>query len=121
MFDRKGVFTIPVNGKDPDEFEMELIEAGADDIERDTNEDDETIFTVYTSMEGFVAFQKKLDELGIEATNASLQRIPNNMKELSTSEGVSVLKMIEAFEDDDDVQNVFHNLEVTEEMEAAME
>ncbi len=121
LFDRKGVFTIPVNGKDPDEFEMELIEAGADDIERDTNEDDETIFTVYTSMEGFTAFQKKLDELGIEATNASLQRIPNNMKELPTAEGVSVLKMIEAFEDDDDVQNVFHNLEVTEEMEAAME
>ncbi|MBO4243784.1 MAG: YebC/PmpR family DNA-binding transcriptional regulator [Bacteroidales bacterium] len=121
LFDRKGVFTIPVNGKDPDELEMELIEAGADDIERETNEDDETIFTVYTSMEGFVAFQKKLDELGIEATNASLQRIPNNMKELSTAEGVSVLKMIEAFEDDDDVQNVFHNLEVTEEMEAQME
>ena len=121
LFDRKGVFTIPVNGKDPDELEMELIGAGADDIERDTNEDDETIFTVYTSMEGFVAFQKKIDELGVEATNASLQRIPNNMKELPTAEGVSVLKMIEAFEDDDDVQNVFHNLEVTEEMEAAME
>lgn len=122
LFDRKGVFTIPVAaGKDPDEFEMELIEAGADDIERDTNEDEELVFTVYTSMEGFAAFQKQLDEMGVEATNASLQRIPNNLKELSTNEGVSVLKMIDAFEEDDDVQAVYHNLDVTEAMEAAME
>ncbi len=121
LFDRKGVFTIPIAGKDPDEFEMELIEAGADDIERDTNEEDELVFTVYTSMEDFAQFQKKLEEMNIEATNASLQRIPNNLKELSTNEGVSVLKMIDAFEEDDDVQAVYHNLDVTEEMEAAME
>ena len=124
LFDRKGVFTIPVpDGKDVDEFQMELIEAGADDFD-DVVEDEEEgtkSLVAYTSMEGFAAFQKQLDSLGIVATNASLQRIPNNMKELPTSDGVSVLKMIEAFEEDDDVQAVYHNLEVTEEMEAQME
>jgi transcriptional/translational regulatory protein YebC/TACO1 len=72
-------------------------------------------------MEGFATFQKALDEAKITVTNASLQRIPNNMKELPTADGVQVLKMIDAFEEDDDVQAVYHNLEVTDEMEAAME
>ena len=70
---------------------------------------------------GSLSFQKALDEAKITVTNASLQRIPNNMKELPTADGVQVLKMIDAFEEDDDVQAVYHNLEVTDEMEAAME
>jgi YebC/PmpR family DNA-binding regulatory protein len=124
LFDRKGVFTIPVpDGKDVDEFQMELIEAGADDFDDVVEDEDEGTksLVAYTSMEGFATFQKALDDMKITVTNASLQRIPNNMKELSTAEGVSVLKMIEAFEEDDDVQAVYHNLEVTEEMEAQME
>jgi YebC/PmpR family DNA-binding regulatory protein len=124
LFDRKGVFTIPVpDGKDVDEFQMELIEAGADDFD-DVVEDEEEgtkSLVAYTTMEGFATFQKALDEAKITVTNASLQRIPNNMKELPTADGVQVLKMIDAFEEDDDVQAVYHNLEVTDEMEAAME
>ena len=124
LFDRKGVFTIPVpDGKDVDEFQMELIEMGAEDFD-DVVEDEEEgtkSLVAYTSMEGFATFQKALDEAKITVTNASLQRIPNNMKELPTADGVQVLKMIDAFEEDDDVQAVYHNLEVTDEMEAAME
>ncbi|MBR4266214.1 MAG: YebC/PmpR family DNA-binding transcriptional regulator [Bacteroidales bacterium] len=124
LFDRKGVFTIPVPaGKDVDEFQMELIEAGADDFDDVVEDEEEGTRTLvaYTSMEGFAPFNKALADLNIEVQNASLQRIPNNMKELPTADGVSVLKMIEAFEEDDDVQAVYHNLEVTEEMEAQMD
>jgi len=116
LFDRKGVFVIPKGDKDPDEFEMELIEAGAEDIEQD-----EENFTVYTPMEEFANMQKVLESKNITVENASLQRIPNNLKQLSPEEGRSVLKLVEAFEDDDDVQNVFHNLEITEELEKLME
>lgn len=126
VFDRKGVVTLNVPaGKDVDEFQMELIEMGADDFDDVVEDEDEGTKTLvcYTSMEGFAGFTKALDEAKIETTNASLQRIAAeyNMKELDTASGVSVLKMIEAFEDDDDVQAVYHNLVVTEEMEAAME
>ncbi|MCQ2975620.1 MAG: YebC/PmpR family DNA-binding transcriptional regulator [Bacteroidales bacterium] len=126
VFERKGVFTIPVpDGKDVEEFQFELIELGAEDFD-DVVEDEEEgtkSFVAYTSMEGFAGFSKALEEAKVTVTNASLQRIPNeyNMKDLGTSEGVSVLKMIEAFEDDDDVQAVYHNLNVTDEMEAQME
>lgn len=116
LFDQKGVFTIPKGDKDPEEFEMQLIECGADDIEQD-----EENFTVYTAREDFAAMQKSLEGAGIEVENASLQRIPNNTKQLSIEEAKSVMRIVEAFEDDDDVQNVFHNLEITEELEAALE
>jgi len=60
--------------------------------------------------------QKRLEELGIEVENAELQRIPVETKTLDAENGIKVLKIIESFEDDDDVQNVFHNLEITDEI-----
>jgi transcriptional/translational regulatory protein YebC/TACO1 len=64
---------------------------------------------------------KKLEELNIEVESAELQRIPNDTKTLSVEEAKSVLKLIDALEDDDDVQNVFHNMEMTDEIIEAME
>lgn len=117
LFDRKGVFTIKreqVN-TNIEEFELELIDAGMEDIEE---EDDRLVIT--TAMEDFGNMQKKLDEMGIEAENAELQRIPNTTKKLDVDSAKQVLQTIEAFEDDDDVQNVYHNLEMTEELEKAL-
>jgi len=114
MFDRKGVFTIPMPD-DIEELELELIDGGLDEYEE---EDDKLI--LYTKMEDFGNMQKKLDELNIEAENAELQRIPNNYKEVDLDTAKKVLRMIEAFEDNDDVQNVYHNLEMTEELEKAL-
>lgn len=111
LFDRKGVFSIPLNGKDPEELEMELIDGGADDIEVEDGE-----MTVYTAMEDFGAMQKKLEDLGIEAQSAELQRIPKTTETLSTENGVKVMKIINALEEDDDVQSVYHNMELTDEI-----
>ncbi|MAY83234.1 MAG: YebC/PmpR family DNA-binding transcriptional regulator [Flavobacteriales bacterium] len=119
IFDRKGVFTIPVSaleGKDMDEFEMELIDGGAEDVEKD-----EEFVTIYTSFEDFGNMQKKLEELGIEAESQELQRIPKTTSEVEFEDGKKVLNIIEKFEEDDDVNNVYHNMEMTDELAEAME
>lgn len=116
LFDRKGVFTIPKGDINQEELELELIDAGADDI---VVADD--VIIVYTPMTEFGNMQKKLEELGIEADNASLQRIPNDYKTLEPQTAMKILRLIEEFEDNDDVQNVYHNIEMTDELLQAME
>ncbi len=115
LFDRKGVFTVPKGDFDPEEFELEIIDAGVEDCEL---EDD--IYIITTSLEDFGKVQKKLDKMGIHIENAELQRIPNNTKKLDIEAAGKVLKMIEDFEELDDVQNIYHNLEITEEIEELM-
>lgn len=111
LFDRKGVFTVPAGNMNEDEFMMEVIDAGAEDVE---NEDQ--FFTIYTPMEEFGSMVKKLESMNIEPENAQLQRIPRTTVKLDSESAKKVLKLIETFEEDDDVQNVFHNLEFSEEM-----
>ena len=111
MFDRKGIFVVPVGDLDHDEFEMELIDAGAEDIEIVDG-----IFHITTTLEDFGVMAKKLEELNIEPESAELQRIPTDTKILSNEDALKILKGIDIFEEDDDVQNVFHNLEITDEL-----
>jgi len=110
IFDRKGVFHIPVKeGIDEDEFALELIDAGAEDV---VTEDGFMIVTC--EMAEFGMIQKKLDEMEISPETAELQRIPNTTVELKDDDFVKVMKLIDALEDDDDVQKVFHNLDVSD-------
>lgn len=111
LFDRKGVFVVPKGTVDQDELEMELIDAGAEEIELD-----EDIFTITTAMEDFGNMMKKLEELNIEPENASLQRIPKNTETLDVESARKLLKLIDILEEDDDVQQVFHNLTLTDEL-----
>ena len=116
MFERKGVITVADNGYDRDEFELEMIDAGAENIDI---EDERFIIT--STLEDFGPVRKKLEEMGIEPENAELHRIPTDTKKLSKEEAIKVIRIIEEFEDDDDVQNVYHNLEVTDEILAALD
>ncbi len=111
LFDRKGVFVIPKGDLNQEELEMELIDAGAEDI---TLEDD--VFTVTTAMEDFGSMMKKLEQLKIEPESAELQRIPKSTETLEAEAARKVLKMIDYIEEDDDVTNVFHNLTLTDEL-----
>jgi len=115
LFDRKGIFTVPVGELDEEEFELEMIDAGAEDIEMEDG-----FFSITTVMEDFGNMQKKLEEMNIEPESAELQRIPHETLKLDIEDSRKILKVIEAFEDDDDVQKVFHNLEITEELIAEM-
>jgi YebC/PmpR family DNA-binding regulatory protein len=115
LFDRKGVFAVPQSDLVEDDFVMEIIDAGAEDVELEDG-----IFTITTAMEDFGLMMKKLEEMGIEPESAELQRIPKTLTKLDKDSALKVLRLIDVFEDDDDVQNVFHNLELTEEIMAEM-
>ncbi|MGM0376435.1 MAG: YebC/PmpR family DNA-binding transcriptional regulator [Bacteroidota bacterium] len=117
LFERKGVFQIvKKDDMDLEELELELIDAGAQEIEVDGE-----LIIVYTALEDFGPVQKKLDEMNIQTENASLQRIPNNYKEVDLETAKKFLKMIDEFEENDDVQNVYHNLEMTDELAKSIE
>lgn len=105
MFERKGVFKFDPAKLNLDELELDLIDAGAEDIDRS---DEEII--VYTKFTEFGHMQKFLESKELEAKSSELQYIPTTTKELSEEQQDEVLKLVEALESDDDVQNVYHNL-----------
>lgn len=118
MFDRKGVFTIEQEQvkMDMEELELELIDAGAEDFE--TEED---LLFIYSDFEDFGNLSHKLDELGLEVKNAELKRVANITKALSLEETKEILDIIDRFEQDEDVQNVYSTLEINPEMEQQLE
>ena len=118
IFDRKGVFTItPEQIKiDVEELEMELIDGGLEELEVD-----EEAVTIYCEYTDFNNMQTKLEELDVEIKNSELQRIPNNFKTITGEQAKKVLKLLDLLEENDDVQQVFHNMELTEEILTSMD
>lgn len=118
IFDRKGVFTIdPIHiNMAIEELEMELIDAGLEELDVD-----QEAVTVYCDFPDFNNMQTKLEKLGIEIANSELQRIPNNFKTITAQQAEKVLKLLDLLEENDDVQQVFHNMELTDEILGAME
>lgn len=114
IFDRKGVFQIKRTAisMDMDELEMELIDAGLEEMESD-----EEYITLYTAMEDFGAMVKKLEDMKIEVESAELQRIPNTTKTIDEESMRKVLKIVDLLEEDDDVQAVYHDMEIPEDFE----
>jgi YebC/PmpR family DNA-binding regulatory protein len=111
LFERKGVFVVPKGELNQEEFEMEVIDAGAEDISFE-----EDLFTITTAMEDFGNMMKKLEQLQIEPESASLQRIPRSSESLELEPAKKVIKLIDIIEEDEDVQSVYHNLALTDEL-----
>ena len=106
MFERKGVFRIAASHiPNPDEFELEMIDHGLDELVH-ADED----FFIYTSFHDFGKMAKALEEKRIEVTNTELQYTPTTTKELSEAEEKEVQELIDAMEEDDDVQSVFTSM-----------
>ncbi len=116
IFERKGIFTIKKEKVNLDDIELDLIDSGAQNIE-----DNGDSYIVTTALEDFGRMNKKLEELKVEVENASLQRIPNDYKTTDTSTALKLLRIVDDIEDNDDVQSVYHNLEITDEIMAAMD
>ena len=118
IFDRKAVFTFSTSQVELDieELEMELIDYGLEELEND-----EGTLTITTDFSDFNNMQKQLESMNIELESSVLQRFPNNTKTLDAEEAKSVLKLIDKLEEDEDVQNVFHNMELTEEVMSQMD
>jgi YebC/PmpR family DNA-binding regulatory protein len=113
MFERKGIFIVDPGEMDMEELELELIDGGAEEVEYD---EDLKEMEITVAFEDFGNMQKKLEDLSIEAKNASLERIATTTTTLAIEDARKVLVLIDSLEDDDDVQNVFHNLEMTDEL-----
>ena len=106
MFSRKAVFEFKKShDTDLEELELSLIDAGLESIE----EDDDTIL-VYGDYTDFGTLSEEFEELGIEVTKATLQRIPNSTVEFSDEQLIDIEKLIDKIEDDEDVQVIFTNI-----------
>jgi YebC/PmpR family DNA-binding regulatory protein len=111
LFDRKGSITIKSEGLDEDTLMDIVLEAGADDI---VNNDDE--FEVLTEPSSLENVKKALTEKGIEYESAELTMIPQNTVKLDGKDAAKMLKLIDDLEDNDDVQNVYSNFEIDDEV-----
>lgn len=117
MFDHKCVFKIKSNPSiDIEELELELIDFGADEVFADQiekSEDEfEDVIVIYGDFTAFNSIQKYIEDKGYELVSAGFDRFPNGeMKHLSAEQRAEIDKLLEKLEDDEDVQNVFHNIE----------
>ena len=113
LFEHKSVFHVkPKDSVSLDDLELELIDFGVDELDAD---DDEIV--LYGEFESFNAIQKYLEDNGFEITSAEFERIPNDTKEVTDEQRAQIEKLIERIEDDEDVQNVFHNMKEPDEEE----
>ncbi len=106
LFDHKCVFTIAKKeGVSLEDLELELIDYGVEELVEDENE-----IVLYADFPEYSNLQKYLEENGFEIQSAEFERIPNDLKELNAEQRAQVNKLLEKIEDDEDVQNVYHNM-----------
>ncbi len=116
MFDRKGVISID-RAKYDEEAMMEVaLEAGADDVI-----DDGDTWTIHTALTDFASVRDALESAEVEMISAELAMIPQNTIMLDADTARKVLKLMDALDDNDDVQNVYANFDLPEEILAEME
>ncbi|MCM1076869.1 MAG: YebC/PmpR family DNA-binding transcriptional regulator [Bacteroides sp.] len=112
LFDHKSVFKIkPKDGVSLEDLELELIDYGVDELEDIV--DDETgeeQVILYGAFEEYANIQKYLEDNGFEIISSEFERIPNDLKEVTADQRAAIEKLLERIEEDEDVQNVFHNM-----------
>jgi YebC/PmpR family DNA-binding regulatory protein len=109
MFNRKSIFKVKAEGHDWESLELELIDAGLEEIKM---EEDEAV--LYADFKDFGSMQKALEDLKIETTSAQVEYLPTMSKKLGDTEVEQVIKLIDRLEEDDDVLNVFHTMDMSE-------
>ncbi len=106
VFERKAVFEIAQGKLNEDDFTLELIDAGAEDVILEDG-----YFTVTAAMESFGSIQNKLDQMKITAEEAGLERVPLTFKEIDKETFKTITKLVDLLESDDDVTKVYHNVQ----------
>jgi len=109
LFDQRGVLTIESGGQDPDEIELRAIDAGAEDVRVDGD-----LVEVYTTPGELEVMRSALVQTGANVVGAEVAMVPKTVIELGPNEAGSTLRLMERFEDLDDVQKVFTNLDISE-------
>ena len=116
QFERKGVVTVP-RSADEDRVMEVAMEAGAEDLE-----DDDDRWSITTAPGDLMAVRHALEEAGMEPSSSDVSMVPTTMVEVEAEgEAKRVLRLIEALEDHDDVQNVFSNFDIPDAVMAAYE
>ena len=114
LFDRKSVFKIAKPADlDLEELELELIDYGVDEVFEDEGENGAEV-VIYGAFESFAKIQNYLEDQGYEIRSGEFERIPTDTKEVNEEQRAAIEKLIDKFEDDDDVTNVFHNMQEPE-------
>lgn len=117
QFERKGQIVVPkAEGLDEDELMLAVAEAGGEDMEAG-----ETDFLVYTAPSDVMAVSSALEVAGIAVKGAEIIMEPTSTTKVPVSDAKKVLNLVDALEDSDDVQNVYHTLEFTDELATALE
>lgn len=109
MFKRKGVITIAKEDIDEDELMMYALDAGAEDI----NSDDDEVYEVYTDSASLAEVRKNLENAGVKILSAESSMIPDNYVDPTEEQQSTIIKLIDRLEELDDVQNVYHNANLT--------
>ncbi|MGE5944397.1 MAG: YebC/PmpR family DNA-binding transcriptional regulator [Flavobacteriales bacterium] len=109
MFDHTCNFRINAEGLDPEEVELEFIDYGAEEVFAD-----EDGILIYAPFESYGAIQAAIEAKGIEILSSGFERIPQVTKKLTPEQALDVEKLLEKLDDDDDVQNVYHTMEESE-------
>jgi transcriptional/translational regulatory protein YebC/TACO1 len=119
MFHKKGTIVLPRSGPNKNLTEDDLLaiilDAGADDLQTDAES-----FTVTTSPQSFDSVKKAIEDKGLAFDTASLQMVPQNTVKTSGKEAEQLLKLMEALEEHDDVQNVYANFDIDDKELAAL-
>jgi len=112
MFDHKCVFKIkPKEGVSLEDLELELIDYGVDDLADIVDEEDGSEQVVlYGAFEEYSNIQKYLEDNGFEIISSEFERIPHDLKDVTPEQRATIEKLLEKLEEDEDVQNVFHNM-----------
>ena len=106
MFDRKALFEFPLKeGMDLEELELELIDAGLEEIEAEDG-----VVMVTADYKSFGAINSALENMGIEISKANLERMPNSPISINDKQQADIDKILDKLEDDEDVQKIFTNI-----------
>ncbi len=109
MFKRKGVITVSKEDVSEDDLMLYALDAGAEDI----NSEDEEVFEVYTDVANLADVRKNLEDAGVKILSAESSMIPDNYVDPTEEQQSSIIKLIDRLEELDDVQNVYHNANLT--------
>lgn len=107
VFERKAVFRINAEGQNVEDLELELIDFGAEEVEQDENE-----ILITTAFEDFGNMQKALEEKGVHIISSGFERFPLTYMKVTAEQEAEIQKMIDKMEEDDDVNMVYHNMQV---------
>jgi YebC/PmpR family DNA-binding regulatory protein len=110
QFKKMGTFKMKPEGLNPDDLELELIDAGLEDMGEGTGENGEEVLVIRCGFSDFGHMQKALEERNITPISAELEWIPTTLVEVDEEQAQDVLKLVDRLEQDEDVQKVFYNL-----------